>query len=108
MRQIVRMLTVLCLFMWLEMIANSVTAEAAHTGEQDFAKGEELLKNKQYVEARAALEAGLKKDPSNVQAHFNLAEACRGLAAWDCAEEHYETALHLDAKSRTRGRGNHG
>ena len=43
------------------------------------------------------------KNPSNVQAHFNLAEACRGLAAWDCAEEHYETALHLDGKSRTAG-----
>ena len=38
-----------------------------------------------------------------MQAHFNLAEACRGLAAWDCAEEHYETALHLDAKSRITG-----
>lgn len=63
----------------------------------------ESLKHKQYAEARTTLEAGLIKNSSNVQAHFNLAEACRGLGAWDCAEEHYETALHLDAKSRITG-----
>src|SRR5512147_1503582 len=87
----------------LNMTANSMAALAADTGNQDFAKGENLLKNKQYAEARVALEAGIMKSPSSVQAHFNLAEACRGLAAWDCAEEHYETALHLDAKSRITG-----
>jgi formylglycine-generating enzyme required for sulfatase activity len=87
----------------LKVTANSMAALAAETGEQDFAKGENLLKNKQYTEARAALEAGILKNSSNVQAHFNLAEACRSLAAWACAEEHYETALHLDAKSRTTG-----
>jgi formylglycine-generating enzyme required for sulfatase activity len=87
----------------LRVTAVSVAAPIAETGEQDFAKGEALLKNKQYVEARAALEAGMVKNSSNVQAHLNLAEACRGLAAWACAEEHYETALHLDAKSRTVG-----
>ena len=38
-----------------------------------------------------------------MQAHFDLAEACRGLEAWACAEEHYETALHLDAKSGDDG-----
>jgi formylglycine-generating enzyme required for sulfatase activity len=103
MRQIVRMLTVLCLFMWLEMIANSVTAEAAHTGEKEFAKWTELLKKKQYQEARVALEAGVKKDPSNPQAHFYLAEACRGLKAWACAEEHYEISLELDATSTMAG-----
>jgi formylglycine-generating enzyme required for sulfatase activity len=87
----------------LSVTVNSVAALAAETGEQDFAKGENLLKNKQYAEARAVLEAGLMKNSSNVQAHFNLAEACRSLAAWACAEEHYEAALHLDAKSRTTG-----
>jgi formylglycine-generating enzyme required for sulfatase activity len=87
----------------LSVTVHSVAALAAETGEQDFAKGENLLKNKQYAEARVALETGLIKNSSNVQAHFNLAEACRGLAAWDCAVEHYETALHLDAKSRVRG-----
>ena len=87
----------------LNMTTNSMAAPAADAGEQDFAKGESLLKHKQYAEARATLEAGLIKNSSNVQAHFNLAEACRGLAAWDCAEEHYETALHLDAKSRITG-----
>jgi len=80
-----------------------MAAPESETGQQDFAKGEALLKNKQYAEARAALEAGIAKNSSNVQAHFSLAEACRELAAWACAEEHYETALHLDAKSRTAG-----
>lgn len=87
----------------LRIVAASMAASATETGEQDFAKGETLLKKKQYAEARAALEAGIVNNSSNVQAHFNLAEACRGLAAWACAEEHYETALHLDAKSRTAG-----
>lgn len=87
----------------LSLTTYAVAAPAAEDGEQDFAKGEKLLTNKQYAEARAALEAGLVKNSSNVQAHFNLAEACRGLGVWACAEEHYETALHLDAKSRTAG-----
>jgi formylglycine-generating enzyme required for sulfatase activity len=83
-----------CLF-----LAPGAVAYAAGAGEQEFSKGENFLKNKQYSEARAALEAGILKDPSNIQAHFNLAEACRSLEAWACAEEHYETALELDAKS---------
>src|SRR5262250_1370575 len=103
MRQMVGMLTVLCLFMWSGTIANPVTAQAAHTGEREFAKWTELLKNKQYQEARVALEAGVKKDPSNSYVHFYLAEACRGLKAWACAEEHYETSLELDAKSAVAG-----
>ena len=93
---------VLSFVICLNMTANSM-ALAADAGEQDFAKGENLLRHKQYAEARTTLEAGLIKNSSNVQAHFNLAEACRGLGAWDCAEEHYETALHLDAKSRITG-----
>ena len=98
MRQMVRMMTVLGLFIWSGMIANSVTAQAAHIGEKEFATWTELLKKKQYQEARVALEAGVKKDPSNSQAHFYLAEACRGVKAWACAEEHYETALELAAR----------
>ncbi len=69
----------------LNMTASSVAAPAADAGEQDLAKGENLLKNKQYVEARVALEAGIMKSSSNARAHFNLAEACRSLAAWVCA-----------------------
>lgn len=87
----------------LRVAAHSVAALAADAGDQDFAKGERLLKNKQYAEARAVLEVGMEKNPSNAQAHFNLAEACRGLKSWACAEEHYETALYLDAKAAATG-----
>ena len=80
------------------MATTSLVAQAADAGDQEFSKGETFLKNKQYAEARAALEAGILKNASNIQAHFNLAEACRGLEAWACAEEHYDTVLDLDAK----------
>ncbi|OQW32772.1 MAG: hypothetical protein A4E19_05280 [Nitrospira sp. SG-bin1] len=90
--------TLLC-FVCSGVSAQSVVVYAAGAGEPDFSKGENLLKNKQYAEARAALEVGLLKDPSNIPAHFNLAEACRALEAWACAEEHYDAALELDAKS---------
>ncbi|THJ23662.1 MAG: hypothetical protein CAF45_007315 [Nitrospira sp. CG24E] len=103
MRQMLGVMTLLCLFMSSEMFANSVPAQASYPGEQEFAKGENLLKQKQYQEARAVLEAGLTKNATNAQAHFNLAEACRGLKAWACAEEYYETALQLDAKSSAAG-----
>ena len=96
-----RTLWVLGFVICMRVTLNSIAALAAGTGEQDFAEGERLLKNKQYAEARTALEAGMTKNLSNVQAHFNLAEACRGLKSWACAEEHYETALYLDAKSAT-------
>lgn len=99
MREMLIRMTLLCCLVCVGMSAQSVTAHAAGAGEQDFAKGEGLLKNKNYAEARAALEASLLKDPSNMLAHFNLAEACRALEAWACAEEQYETALELDAKS---------
>ena len=98
MRRMLRRMIVLCL-----LIAPGAVAHAAGAGEQDFVKGAVLLKQKQYAEARASLEAGILKDPSNVQAHVNLAEACQGLEAWACAEEHYETALQLDAKSGATG-----
>ena len=103
MRQMGRMLIVWCLFIWSGMIANPETAQAAHISEGEFAKWVEMLKKKQYQEVRVALEAGVKKDPSNPQAHFYLAEACRGLKAWACAEEHYETSLELDAASTVAG-----
>ena len=70
---------VLCLFISSGVSTQSVPAYAAGAGEQEFSKGEDLLKNKQYAEARASLEAGVLKDPSNVQAHVNLAETYRGL-----------------------------
>jgi formylglycine-generating enzyme required for sulfatase activity len=103
MRQKVGMLAVLCLFIWSGMITSSVTALAAHVGETEFAKWVELLKKKQYQEAHEALEAIVKKDPANWQAHFYLAEACRGLKAWACAEDHYETSLELAAKLTRAG-----
>ena len=81
------------------MMLMPLVAVAADTGEADFAKGWDLLKHKKYKEARAALETGMKMNPSNALAQFYLADACRGLKDWSCAEEHYETSLELDAKS---------
>ncbi len=75
-----------------------------------FSAGYDFLKQQKYQEARTAFEAGLQEYPANVMAHFSLGDACRGLKAWACAEEHYETSLELDAKSpvadlaRQRGR----
>lgn len=85
-----------CLF-----IATGAVAYAAGAGEQEISKGEDLLRNKQYAEARRTLEAGLAKDPSNIPGHFYLAEACRALESWNCAEEHYDASLQLEAKSKS-------
>jgi formylglycine-generating enzyme required for sulfatase activity len=98
MGELLARMILLCLFM-----APGAVAQATGGGDQDFAKGAALLKQKQYAEARAALEAGLTKNPSNAVAHFNLAEACRSLKAWTCAEEHYEAAIELDAKATAAG-----
>lgn len=81
------------------MVGYPKSADAAKPGDKEFARGEDLLKSKQYSEARSLLEAGLSKDPSNAQGHFNLAEACRALEDWACAEEHYESALQLDEEA---------
>ena len=64
-----------------------------------FTAGYEYLKQQKYQEARTAFEAGLQQYPANALAHFYLGQACQGLKAWTCAEEHYETSLELDAKS---------
>ncbi len=64
-----------------------------------FTAGYEFLKQQKYQEARTAFEAGLQQYPANAMAHFYLGDACRGLKAWACAEEHYETSLELDTKS---------
>ena len=65
--------------------------------------GYEFLKQQKYQEARAAFEADLLQNPRNAMAHFYLADACRGLKAWACAEEHYRTSLDLDEKSSVAG-----
>ena len=68
-----------------------------------FTAGYNFLKQHKYQEARTAYEAGLQQDPANAMAHFYLGDACRGLKAWACAEEHYETSLELDPKSSVAG-----
>jgi formylglycine-generating enzyme required for sulfatase activity len=103
MREMLVRMTLLCFFVCVGVSAQSVSVNAARSGEEDFAKGAALLKQKQYTEARAALEAGMTKGPANAVAHFNLAEACRGLKSWACAEEQYEAAIELDAKSPAAG-----
>jgi formylglycine-generating enzyme required for sulfatase activity len=68
-----------------------------------FATGYDFLRQQKYQEARTIYEVGLQQYPANAMAHFYLGDACRGLKAWACAEEHYETSLELDAKSSVAG-----
>jgi len=68
-----------------------------------FSTGYDLLQQHKYQEARMAFETGLQQHPANVMAHFYLGDACRGLKAWACAEEHYNTSLELNAKSSVAG-----
>ncbi|MEO7860312.1 MAG: SUMF1/EgtB/PvdO family nonheme iron enzyme [Nitrospirales bacterium] len=68
-----------------------------------FTAGHNFLKQHKYQEARTAFEGGLQQSPANAMAHFYLGEACQGLKAWACAEEHYETSLQLNAKSSVAG-----
>jgi formylglycine-generating enzyme required for sulfatase activity len=68
-----------------------------------FTAGYEFLKQQKFQEARTAFEAGLQEYPANALAHFYLGDACRGMKAWACAEEHYATSLELDAKSSVAG-----
>jgi formylglycine-generating enzyme required for sulfatase activity len=74
-------------------------AAAPDRGAQEFATGYDLLKQQKYQEARTKFEAGLQRNPANAMAHFFLGDACKGLKAWACAEEHYETSIELDGKS---------
>jgi len=88
--------------LWLD--ANSTMAAVpADESAEKFATGYNFLKQQKYQEARTAYEAGLQQSPANAVAHFYLGDACRGLKAWTCAEEHYETSLELDAKSSVAG-----
>jgi formylglycine-generating enzyme required for sulfatase activity len=94
------MRTILVLVAWLWLAAISAMAGvSSDKGVQQFATGNNLLKQHKYQEARTTLEAGIQLNPANAMAHFSLGDACRGLKAWACAEEHYETSMKLDAKS---------
>jgi hypothetical protein len=86
---------VFCLF-GLPLLA----AEPTDKGEQEFLQGWDLLKQNQYGESRKLFETALQKNPGSSLGHFYLAESCRGLKDWRCAEEHYETSLDLDEKMK--------
>ncbi len=77
----------------------AMAAVPGDKGAKEFATGLNLLKQHKYQEARTALEAGIQLNPANAMAHFSLGDACRGLKAWACAEEHYETSMKLDPES---------
>ena len=80
-------------------VHHTMAAESVDEAAKKFSTGYGFLKQQKYQEARTAYEAGLQQNPANAMAHFYLGDACRGLKAWACAEEHYETSLDLDAKS---------
>ena len=95
---------ILVLVAMLSFDADSTMAAALFDEKaKKFTAGYEFLKQQKYQEARAAFESGLQETPANAMAHFYLGDACRGLKAWACAEEHYETSLALDAKSSVAG-----
>src|SRR5262245_35329335 len=91
---------ILVLVAMLGLDADSTMAAALFDEKaKKFTAGYEFLKQQKYQEARTAFESGLEESPGNTMAHFYLGDACRGLKAWACAEEHYQTSLELDAKS---------
>ena len=95
---------ILLLVALLELADCPTLAVAANdTGAKTFAAGNEFLKHHKYQEARTAFEGALQQHPANALAHFYLGEACRGLKAWVCAEEHYQTSLELNAQSSVAG-----
>ncbi len=94
MRKILALVALLGFDAYSTMAATPVDESA-----KKFAAGYNFLKEQKYQEARTAYEVGLQDNPANAMAHFYLGDACRGLKAWACAEEHYETSLELDAKS---------
>jgi formylglycine-generating enzyme required for sulfatase activity len=81
----------------------TMAAAPVDKGAQEFATGYDFLKQQKYQKARTTFEAGLQLNPANAMAHFYLGDACRGLKAWACAEEHYETSLELDEQSSVAG-----
>ncbi len=94
MRTILTLAALLCLDAHHTMAAEPLDETA-----KKFAAGYNFLKQQKYQEARTAYEVGLQQQPANAMAHFYLGDACRGLKAWACAEEHYETSVELDEKS---------
>jgi len=54
--------------------------------------------------------AGGRREERSVECAgaFYLTEACRGMKAWACAEEHYEISLKLTARHTWLGRLNNG
>jgi formylglycine-generating enzyme required for sulfatase activity len=91
---------ILVLVAMLSFDADSTMAAALFDEKaKKFTAGYEFLKQQKYQEARAAFESGLQESPANAMAHFYLGDACRGLKAWACAEEHYQTSLELDVQS---------
>ena len=94
MRTVLALVALLGLDVHQTMAAPSVDETA-----KKFATGYNFLKQQKYQEARTAYEVGLQQQPANAMAHFYLGDACRGLKAWACAEEHYETSLELDENS---------
>jgi formylglycine-generating enzyme required for sulfatase activity len=93
-----RTILTLAALLWLDA-HHTMAAEPVNEAAKKFAAGYDFLKQQKYQEARTAYEGGLQQQPANAMAHFYLGDACRGLKAWACAEEHYETSLELDAKS---------
>ena len=94
------MKTILTLVALLGFDAYSAMAAAPDDKRsKKFSVGYEFLQQHKYQESRAAYEAGLQEYPADALGHFYLGEACRGLKAWACAEEHYQTSLELDASS---------
>lgn len=82
--------------------SDAVASATSDKGEQEFAKGWDLLKQEKYAEARAQFEIGLGKNPTNSLGHFYLGEACRGLREWACSEDHYQRSVEIDSNSSTR------
>ena len=95
---------VLLLVILLGLDANTTMAGVpVDKGAKKPSTGNDFLNQQKYQEARKAFEADLQQNPANAMAHFYLGDACRGLKAWACAEEHYQTSLELDAKSSVAG-----
>ncbi|THJ17151.1 MAG: tetratricopeptide repeat protein, partial [Nitrospira sp. CG24E] len=94
----------LLLALLLGLDVSQTMAEApVDKGAKKTPSGYDFLSQQKYQEARTAFEADLQQNPANAMAHFYLGDACRGLKAWACAEEHYQTSLELDGKSSVAG-----